>query len=180
MSTIRVSIVGLQLDPDNGSGIVLLGDGPLPTKVLPIFIGLPEAAAIALGAQGVVVPRPGTHDLLLAALESVGATLTEVCVVALREGTFLAELRIDAATGRRQVDARPSDAIALAVRCQAPVLVDADLFDVAGVPVLVEADEPLPEAEIDRIVAEFHRLLEAAEPEDFTEPEDFPEPGETP
>jgi uncharacterized protein len=123
-----VEIRGLILDPVSNSPIVILKK-PGENLFLPIWIGVFEANAIALQLEGVQTPRPMTHDLLKTVIETVGASVEGVEVHALVDSTFHARIVIRAAGGRRlEIDARPSDAIALALRCQAPIRVADAVF----------------------------------------------------
>ncbi len=167
MDRLEITIHGLYMDPTDGSATVLLGGTEDVERVLPIMIGPAEARAIAIGVEHVPVPRPGTHDLLLASLEACHSRLLGVDIVALTEGTFLAELRIQTEHGIERVDARPSDGIALAVRAEVPVAVDRTVFDEAGVAVIREPGEPIAEEQVDEIVSEFQEFLETARPSDF-------------
>ena len=163
-----VDIVGVFLDIDAGSSVVLLGDGDRPARVLPIMVGLAEADAIARAAAGVVPPRPGTHDLIVALLDLLDAQLEEVAITELRDGTFYAELFVESASGLEAIDARPSDGLALAVRAGAPIVVTTALFDEAAVPVGQKTDEPLTNTEVDEIVSDFRKFLGSVSPADFS------------
>lgn len=176
-SMIPVRIVGLQLDASTGASVVLLGESEAPVRVLPILIGPTEAQSIALAAAGFITPRPLTHDLMVAVIESTGSTLAEVAVTELVDGTFFAELVIDTPAGRQRVSSRPSDGIALAMRVDAPIVVASDVLDDASVPVQRDSDEPFSDDEIDTIVADFERALDNVDPSDFQAPDDE---GETP
>jgi bifunctional DNase/RNase len=167
MEMMEVQILGLYLDPNSGAATVLLGEAEHVERVLPITIGPAEAQAIAIGVEQLRLPRPGTHDLLLAALAASGSRLLGVEIIDLAEGTFLAELRVETGHGIERVDARPSDGMALAVRAEVPVAVDRAIFEEAGVAVVHEAGEPFAEEEVERIMTEFHEFLETAEPSDF-------------
>lgn len=170
MSTVPVMIVGIQLDPSSGSAVVL-AENQSAHRVLPIIIGPAEAQAIVLGLAGAELPRPGTHDLMMSVLDEVDCRLEEVAVTELVDGTFHAELFLEASDGLHRVSARPSDALALAVRCSAPIHVSADVLELAGVEIERDDDaEPLSDEEIDRAVAEFRELLATADPGDITAP----------
>jgi len=119
---VRVEIKGLLLDPTSNQPIVILRDGS-SRLLLPIWIGIFEANAIALRLEGVETPRPMTHDLLHQVLERLGAGVEKVVVSDLREGTFFARIHLRSGQGALVLDARPSDAIALAVRVEAPIFV---------------------------------------------------------
>jgi bifunctional DNase/RNase len=128
-------------------------------QLLPIWVGSGEASAIALAQQGVVPPRPLTHDLLRDVLTALGAALTEVHITALRDGVFYAVLHLS--TGA-EVSARPSDAIALALRCGSPILCAPDVLEAAGLDIPEEGDEP-EEDQVER----FREFLDQVSPEDF-------------
>jgi bifunctional DNase/RNase len=150
----RVDVLGVRVEMPSNQPIVLLreveGD-----RYLPIWIGATEATAIAYVQQGVVPPRPLTHDLLKDVIESVGRSLVEVRITRLEEGVFFAEM--DLGMGA-VVSARPSDAIALALRTSSPIVVDDAVLDEAGV---VIPDEE--EYEVER----FREFLDQVTPEDF-------------
>ena len=128
IAQLEVEIRGLILDPVSNTPIVILKK-PDENLFLPIWIGVFEANAIALQLEGVATPRPMTHDLLRAVIEALGARVEGVTVHSLVESTFHARILLRTPDGRLcQVDARPSDAIALALRCQAPIRVAATVF----------------------------------------------------
>ena len=164
---VPVQILGLHLDQASGTSIVLLGEIGEVTRVLPIFIGPAEANAIAIGLAAIQTPRPGTHDLLIEVMHTGGLHLIAVEVTELREQTFVADLVITSPEGEQRVSARPSDAIALAVRCQVPIVVSAVVLDQAAVRVEHEADQPFDDDEVDQIVEEFRDFLAGTEPADF-------------
>src|SRR6478609_7806444 len=126
-------------------------------RYLPIWIGAAEAAAIAFAQQGVVPPRPLTHDLLRDVVDALGQTLTQVRISDLREGVFYAELVFSDGT---EVSARPSDAIALALRTGSKIFGADTVLDEAGV--------PIPDEEEDE-VEKFREFLDQISPEDFGE-----------
>jgi hypothetical protein len=109
-----------------------------------------------------------THDLMAALLKTLGAHVDSVEVTELSDGTFFAEQVLTGSKGSHRVDSRPSDAIALAVRVGAPVLVNESVLDAAGVTVRTTADEvPLDESEIEEAVGQFRRLLDELDPGDL-------------
>jgi uncharacterized protein len=128
---LRVEIKGLMLDPASNIPIVILRD--IESQLfLPIWIGVFEANAIALRIEGVEPPRPMTHDLLRLVLEQLGATVEKIVISDLRESTFFALIHLQPGTGEPvTVDARPSDAIALALRTNAPIFVLRSVLDKA-------------------------------------------------
>jgi uncharacterized protein len=119
---LRVEIKGLMLDPASNIPIVILRDTE-SQLFLPIWIGVFEANAIALRIEGVEPPRPMTHDLLRLVLEQLGATVEKIVISDLRESTFFALIHLRQGGQPVTVDARPSDAIALALRTEAPIFV---------------------------------------------------------
>jgi len=163
-----VRIVGLYGDPMSDATIVMLGEPGEVTRVLPIFIGAAEAQSIALALAGVEMTRPGTHDLMLAALESLGTRVDSVTVTTLVDGAFVAEVVLEDHERFHVLDARPSDGIALAIRSGGLLLVENSVMDEASVTVGHRTDQPFDDAEIENIVAEFHDFLATTEPHDFT------------
>ena len=107
-------------------------------------------------------PRPLTHDLFVNTLIDLGAELTSVVVTEVRDRTYYAEIHLKTAAGERTISARPSDAIALAVRCEAPIYASDDLIDAVGQEPPVEAEE-----DADEIIDEFKDFIEHVSPEDF-------------
>lgn len=127
---IEMTIKGLMVDPTTNMPIIVLRD-EAGERALPIWVGVFEANAIALQLENVQPPRPMTHDLLRNVIAHLGCTVTRVVVSELKESTFYATVHLETPTGPAIVDARPSDAIALALRSQAPILVDDGLIDAA-------------------------------------------------
>jgi bifunctional DNase/RNase len=128
---VPMSIKGLMLDPVSNSPIVVLKDAD-DKLFLPIWVGIFEANAIALQLENVTTPRPMTHDLLRNALSELDARVTRIVISDLRDATFFAQIRILVAGDRTlELDARPSDAIALALRTEAPIYVAQAVLDQA-------------------------------------------------
>ena len=174
---IPVEVMGLQVETTTGAPIVLLRETDDPHRVLPVFIGQPEAVAIAIGIEGAMAERPLTHDLLIDVLNGADTRLERVDVTALTDGTYHAELELRGPDGARRVSSRPSDAIALAVRLHAPIFASEDVLDEAGVSVVEAPDE----AEIDAVVEEFTSFLDEVDPADFATPdEESPTDGDAP
>jgi uncharacterized protein len=132
---VQVTVRGIALDARMQPVVLLrpLGAAVSPPRVLPIWIGAQEAASISLALEGGAPPRPLSHDLMQSLVDALGARLDRVDVTRLDAGTFYAELTLVTPTGRRVVDSRPSDAIALALRTDAPIWVDDAVLDEAGV-----------------------------------------------
>jgi uncharacterized protein len=158
-----VDVVGVRVEMPSNQPIVLLHDGD-SDRYLPIWIGAVEATAIAFAQQGVVPERPLTHDLLKDVIESLGSRLVEVHITDLRDGVFFAELHFD---GGSHVSARPSDAIALALRADARVLVSDAVLEEAAVELPDEEEAPDEVPDEQGEVARFREFLDQISPEDF-------------
>lgn len=140
-------------------------DGSEPTQ-LPIRIGSFESMAISMGLEGTPRERPMTHDLLKSLIESLGATLSSVAIVDVHGTTFFAQLQLVTESGRRlNVDCRPSDGIALAVRMGVPILADEEVLNAATLPDFKGVEREEQEQEMER----FHDFVESLSPADFTE-----------
>lgn len=120
---IEMKVFGLALDEDTQAPVLILKD--LEDKAsLPIWIGAMEAMAISLTLNDVKLPRPMTHDLLLTTIGALGAHVARISITDLKEGTFYASISLELAGKSMDIDARPSDAVALALRAQAPIFVN--------------------------------------------------------
>lgn len=164
-----VEVLGLNVEVASGSPIVLLREQDAPHRVLPIFVGGREAVAIALALSGESPPRPLTHDLFAAVIDSVDAHIDRVEVTEVREGTFMAELAVRSPAGRAMIDSRPSDAIALALRLDAPMFASDEVLDEAGAIVSVRTDDDAIDDAIDDDVDRFRSFLDEVRPADFTD-----------
>lgn len=138
MDKVQLVVLGLSASPASNNAYALIMKEVDGERRLPIIIGAFEAQAIALEMEGVIPPRPMTHDLIKSIVDSFDSTLTEVHINDLVDGTFYAKLIFD---NDIEIDSRPSDAVALAVRYGIPVFVNADILDMTGV---VPQDEELP------------------------------------
>jgi bifunctional DNase/RNase len=127
---VPMSIKGLMLDPVSNSPIVVLKDED-EKFFLPIWVGIFEANAIALQLENVTTPRPMTHDLLKTMIGELNGRVTRVVINDLRDSTFFAQIRVIAGSRTLELDARPSDAIALALRVEAPIFVAQTVLDQA-------------------------------------------------
>jgi hypothetical protein len=125
---IEMTIKGLMVDPITNTPIILLHD-EAGQRVLPIWVGIFEANAIALQIENVEPPRPMTHDLLRHAIEQLGGTVRKVVICDLKESTYFALVQVETAGGLVAIDARPSDAIALALRAKAAIVVEEAVLD---------------------------------------------------
>jgi bifunctional DNase/RNase len=155
---IEMQIGGLGFDPRNLSPLVLLRDQE-EMNFLPIWIGIFEAAAIAMELQNVKPPRPMTHDLMINFVQSLGGVLKRVLISDVKEGTFFAVVEIEKDGKTLKLDARPSDAIALAVRAHVPVFVSEMVMMQAK---LVNAEKDEEETK------KFKDFIQNMKPEDFT------------
>jgi len=157
---IAMDVVGVRVELPSNQPIVLLreSDGP---RYLPIWIGGSEATAIATALEGVVPPRPLTHDLMRSVIDALGALAVRVVITEMRDSVFYADLSLDISGREVHVSSRPSDAIALAVRTGTPVFAFPSVLDDAGV--VFEEEEENEEEE----VARFREFLEEATIEDF-------------
>jgi len=131
MEKIQLVVLGLTANPASANAYALILKELDGTRRLPIIIGAFEAQAIALELEGVVPPRPMTHDLLKSIIDSLGGTLTEVYINELRDGTFYAKISFEDLG--IELDARPSDAVALAVRMNVPIFINSDVLDETAV-----------------------------------------------
>jgi uncharacterized protein len=163
---IAVEVLGLQLEARTGAPVVLLREVEEPNRVLPVFIGQPEARSIALGLEGVEPPRPMTHDLMASLLGEIDIRVDRVEVTELRDGTFFAEIALTGAKGTVRISSRPSDAIALAVRVKAPLFAAEAVLEEAGTVVASGDDAERIEEEL----AEFREFLDELDPSDFEGP----------
>jgi uncharacterized protein len=156
----EMHIYGVSFDIVGKQPIVLLktADG---NKFLPIWIGHPEAAAILMKLQGATTPRPMTHDLVTAMLGELDARVVKITVTELRENTFYASITIQQDGAEIEVDSRPSDAIALAVRAEAPIYADDRVIEESAIE--FEGEEVNEE----EIVDEFRKFLDHVTPDEF-------------
>lgn len=131
MTKVKVEVIGLSASTGSNGAYALILKETSGERRLPIVIGAPEAQAIAAEMEGIKPTRPMTHDLLKNVIEQAGGTVSEVCIAELRESIFYAQITIEGLD--LQVDARPSDAIALALRFDAPIYVMDSVLEEAGV-----------------------------------------------
>jgi uncharacterized protein len=156
----EMDIYGVSFDLVGKQPIVLLKtkDG---NRYLPIWIGQPEAAAILMKLQGAAPPRPMTHDLLTEILGQLDAQVTRITVTELRENTFYAQITVQMDGQEIEVDSRPSDAIALAIRAEAPIFAADTVIEESAIE--FEGEEVNEE----EIVSEFKQFLDDVSPEQF-------------
>ncbi len=152
-----LDVLGVRVEMPTNQPIVLLRERE-GDRYLPIWVGAAEAAAIAYAQQGVIPPRPLTHDLLVDVIAALGHSLQEVRILELRDGVFHAALVFDDGT---QVSSRTSDGIALALRTGSPIRAGEELIDEAGIAVADDEDD-----EVER----FRAFLDQVSAEDFDQP----------
>lgn len=164
---IEVQIVGVRVEMPSNQPLVLLKE-VLGERHLPIWIGTPEATAIALAQQGVVPPRPLTHDLLCNVVRALGRAVVTANITAVVDGVFYAQLVFDDGT---HVSSRASDALAVALRVECKIWCAEDVIDEAGVRITDHDDvepDPISSPEADeRELNRFRKFLNDVEPEDF-------------
>ena len=158
---IDMELVGVRIEAPANVPCVLLRELSGDERILPIFIGPSEAQAIVLALDGVVTPRPMTHDLIVNLLRDLGASLEAVVVTDLQDKTFFAELHLRRDGVATVVSCRPSDAIAVAARLGSPIRTVEAVLDAAGIRPPDEA------AEQEEVVEEFREFIENINPEDF-------------
>ncbi len=153
-----VEVSGIRLEEDSETPIMLLQD-PKTYRFLPIWIGTIEAVSIAYAQEGFVHPRPQTHDLLIDIVESLNATISEVCITDIQDKTYFAEITLNTLEGNVTLSSRPSDAIALAIRSNSKITVDNELFNKNSIILIEENNEQ---------IQEFKDFIDGISPEDFS------------
>jgi bifunctional DNase/RNase len=154
---IEMELTGVRVELPTNQPIVLLRERS-GERYLPIWIGASEAAAIALSLQGVVTPRPMTHDLLKTILEDLTVGVERIVVTELRESTFFATIQLQRGPDQYEISSRPSDAIALAVRMEVPIFASEEVLEEASILIPGEEEEE---------VEKFREFLDNVTPEDF-------------
>jgi uncharacterized protein len=162
---VEMHLAAVRVELPTNTPILLLQETSGANRTLPIYIGPNEATAIAYALQGVVTPRPMTHDLMRDLLAELGATVNCVVITELRDRTFFAEIRLQMGERRVSVSARPSDAIALATRVDATIYAEDALLDAEGV--VLQSEEGDEGQEGDDLMLQFRQFIEGIRPEDF-------------
>lgn len=166
---VEMHLTAVRVELPTNNPVVLLQEAAGARRTLPIFIGAPEATAIAFALQGVATSRPMTHDLFRDVLNAAGVSLERVVITELREGTYYAELHLAVNGESTVVSSRPSDAIALAARLGSPIYAEDDLIDAEGVQLAPDEDDYEDvNANPDEILTEFRRFIDDVRPEDFS------------
>ncbi|MGE5432408.1 MAG: bifunctional nuclease domain-containing protein [Syntrophomonadaceae bacterium] len=184
MNKVQVEILGLSSTPSAGGAYAILLKEVYGVRRLPIIIGAFEAQAIALEIEGIKPPRPLTHDLLKNIIDNLGAAVQEILIDELRDNTFFAKIVLEVSSLTNDVDSRPSDAIALAVRTQSPIFVNEEVMKAAAfipsgeeetaenleenLPDEEPAEKPAPSGSRESKLASLqNQLREALEKEDY-------------
>lgn len=162
---IPMELVGVRVEVPDNTPVLILREQTGKRRVLPIMIGSPEASAIHFALEGVMSPRPMTHDLFIDVLNSVGVTLQRVIVTEIRDHTYYAELYLQTPNGLQTVSSRPSDALALAVRAGAEIFATEELLDAVGQEAAAIEEET--EVTEETIMDEFRDFIDTINPDDF-------------
>ncbi|MDP6284132.1 MAG: bifunctional nuclease family protein [Acidimicrobiales bacterium] len=164
---IEMELLGVQVELPSNSPLLLLRETEGQGRVLPVVIDTPEAHAIHRGIEGIRLARPLTHDLLVAMLEELQATIIGVVVTELRERTFFAEIELQVGGEARTISARPSDAIAIAVRTDTPIYASEDVLAEAGQVIEEHPSDGGSDNDPDELLDEFKQFLDDVNPDDF-------------
>ena len=149
MEKVQVDILGLSTSPSSGGAYALILKEMNGNRRLPIIIGAFEAVSFALEMEGIKPPRPLTHDLMKNIIDTFGVSLQDVYINELRDGTFYAKITIEGVSESQEVDSRPSDAIALAVRYGVPIFVAEEVLNEAGIVADGEEEEAGAQPKVD-------------------------------
>jgi bifunctional DNase/RNase len=159
---VELDLVGVRLEVPSNVPVLMLKESGGKLRELPIFIGGPEASAIHYALEGIVPERPLTHDLLVSVVTEMGGTIEKIVLTEVVEHTYFAEVEIVVKGTTSRVSARPSDAVALAVRVGAPMFAESALMDAAAKePPAVQPDEE------EGILDDFRQFINSISPEDF-------------
>jgi bifunctional DNase/RNase len=165
---VEVRLSAVKVDLQSNTPVLLLTETSGAGRSLPIFIGAPEATAIAFAVQGVATPRPMTHDLFRDVLEELGVRLERVVITELRSATYYAELHLVSNGTTVHVSSRPSDAVALAVRTGSPLFVADELMDAEAIVLPTEDEDEDEDLSPEELVGQFRQFLDQVRPEDFS------------
>ncbi|HAA65676.1 MAG: bifunctional nuclease family protein [Acidimicrobiales bacterium] len=163
---IEMELLGVQVELPSNSPLLLLREADGLGRVLPVVIDTPEAHAIHRGIEGIRLARPLTHDLIVNLLDELEATVISVQVTELRERTFFAEIELEVAGQKQTISARPSDAIAIAVRTETAIYASEEVLAEAGQ--MIEGhDAEGDDGDPDELLDEFKQFLDDVNPDDF-------------
>lgn len=159
---LSVEVIGIRIDESGNSPVLILKELSTQGRIIEIWIGAVEAGAIAMAQQEVQAPRPLTHDLIVDIFQSLNVNLITVRITAISAGIYLAELVLSDGS---KIECRPSDAVALAIKTDAPILVSEEVFEKAGFVVDLPLDDENADEETE--IKAFKDFLENLNPEDF-------------
>lgn len=165
--TVEMELVGVRVDMPSNTPVLLLREQEGERRLLSIMIGGPEAQAIAFALDGVETRRPMTHDLITTLIDEFGARIDRVVISALRDDIFYADIVLEAQDDTHVVSARPSDAMAIAVRVGTPVYAEEAVLAEVGYVETVEEDDEDDGRDPDEVVEEFREFIDQVNPEDF-------------
>src|ERR1700728_3279952 len=164
---VEVRLRAVRVDLQSNTPVLLLQETEGEGRTLPIFIGTPEATAIAYALQGVDMPRPMTHDLMKDVLGALDVEVERVVITELRTAPYYAEMHLRREAQRAVVSSRPSDAVAVAVRTGSPLYVSDELMDAEGILLAIENGDDEDDASPEELVGQFRQFLDSIKPEDF-------------
>lgn len=164
---VPMDLIGVRVEIPDNTPVMLLREQGDRQRLLPILIGNPEASSIHLALEGVVAPRPLTHDLFVEVLQTLGVTVDRVVITDIREHTYYATLYLQTPDGMRLVSSRPSDAVALAARTGSPIFATRVLLDEVGQDPVVADNALTVDGEEEQILDEFRDFIDSINPEDF-------------
>jgi len=182
---VRVEVKNIGLDSQSGSPILMLVNAENNDEIYPIWIGITEAEGILLHKSGVETPRPLTYDLLKNIIEAMGGSIDKVEIYDKRENIYIARIIVDQNGNKIEIDARPSDAVNIAIRFDAPIFVEEEIMQKISMKQVIQAtptqqqetegyqqdykqeNREDSEALSDRELEEFKRMLDNIKPEDF-------------
>lgn len=165
--TVEMELVGVRVDMPSNTPVLLLREQEGERRLLAIMIGGPEAQAIAFALDGVETRRPMTHDLITTLIDELGAHIDRIVISALRDDIFYADLVLSADEDTHVVSARPSDAMAIAVRVGTPVYAEEAVLAEVGYVEEDDDESPAEDVDADEVVEEFREFIDQVNPEDF-------------
>lgn len=168
---ISMELLGVRMEVMGNVPVLLMREREGLRRILPIYVGVPEATSIQWAVEGREAPRPLTHDLVVNLLGALGAVLEKAVITDVQEGTFFADLHLQTRSGSVVVSCRPSDAVAIAVRAGAMIYCAGEVLDEAGrlaeIDDVADADGSPDETSETELLGEFHEFIENIRPEDF-------------
>jgi hypothetical protein len=161
----ELDVVGVRIEMPTNAPVLVLREQVDPHRVMTLYIGGPEASAIHAALEGIEPPRPLTHDLCIAIIENFGSDIEKVVITEVKNETYYAEIHFVSRREVEPVSARPSDAVALALRVNCPIFVSDDLLELVGK--IIGQDVAVEQDNENEIIDEFKDFIENVSPEDF-------------